>query len=111
MIHHRLEQKPAFMVAGVKTRISGQHNEEFAEFWQVCTDDGTCEKLQRVSSCPTDNVTHSRIMGVSRVENDPTNRSFDFYIASETDEVDTSMMKKAPLREHCTGNSDLPKVS
>ena len=85
MIRHRLEQKPAFKVTGVKTWISGQHNEEFADFWQTCIDDGTCEKLKNISSEPAENVTHSRIMGISWVENDPDNRAFDFYIAAETD--------------------------
>lgn len=88
MIRQRLEQKLAFRVAGVKTWISGQHNEEFADFWKVCTVDGTCGKLKSISSQPADNVTHSRIMGISRVENDPNNRAFYFYIAAETDTAD-----------------------
>ena len=88
MIQHRTEYKPAFTVTGIKTRISGQHNEEFAAFWQTCTADGTCERLQKASSSPETNVTHSRIMGVSRVEKDPDNRAFDFYIASEAGAAD-----------------------
>ena len=83
MIRRRLEYKPSFTVTGIKTWISGQHNEEFADFWQVCTADGTCEKLKEASLPPDGNVTHSRIMGVSRVEKDPDERAFDFYIASE----------------------------
>ena len=83
MIRHRIEEKPAFSVSGVKTWISGQNNEEFADFWNACNTDGTTEKLQAASSDPRFNVTHSRIMGVSRVENDPENRAFDFYIAAE----------------------------
>lgn len=36
---------------------------------------------------PVMNYTHSRIMGISRVERDPNNRSFDFYIATEAKQV------------------------
>lgn len=41
MIRHRIEEKPAFSVIGVKTRINGQNNEEFAAFWNTCSADGT----------------------------------------------------------------------
>lgn len=85
MIKHRIENVPSFTVSGVKTRISGQNNEEFAEFWNRCDRDGTSEILKALSTDPKMNQTHSRIMGVSRVEKDPADRAFDFYIASETD--------------------------
>lgn len=87
MIRHRMETKPAFTVSGVKTRISGQNNEEFADFWSMCNTDGTTETLQAASSDYHCNVTHSNIMGVSRVEKDPQNRAFDFYIAAESDSI------------------------
>ena len=87
MIRHRIEAKPTFSVSGVKTWISGQNNEEFAAFWNACNTDGTCERLQAASSDYKCNVTHSSVMGISRVEKDPQNRAFDFYIAAESDPV------------------------
>ena len=79
----RIENRPAFTVSGVKTWISGQDNSQFAAFWADCEQKGIVEKLKALSSDPTQNQTHSRILGVSRVENDPNDRAFDFYIASE----------------------------
>ena len=87
MIKYRIETKPAFTVSGVKTWISGQNNEEFAEFWDKCNTDATCEILKAASSDYRCNVTHSSIMGVSRVEKDPQSRAFDFYIAAESDSM------------------------
>ena len=87
MIRHRIETKPAFSVSGVKTWISGQNIEEFADFWNECNTDGTTDTLQEASSDFSCNVTHSSIMGVSRVDKDPENRAFDFYIASESDSI------------------------
>jgi len=87
MIKNRIISLPSFTVCGVKTWISGQHNEEFADFWQQCNEDGTSEKLKNASSNPAMNYTHSRIMGISCVESDPNNRSFDFYIATEANQV------------------------
>ncbi len=61
---------------------------EFADFWNKCNTDGTAEKLQTNSSNPNENITHSRIMGVSRVENDHNNRAFDFWTAAEAVGID-----------------------
>lgn len=80
----RIENKPAFTVSGVKTWISGQDNSRFATFWADCEQKGIVERLKSLSSDPQQNQTHSRIIGVSRVENDPNNRAFDFYIVSES---------------------------
>lgn len=88
MVKIRMVTLPAFAMSGVKTWISGQHNEEFADFWRQCNEDGTSEKLKKASSGPATNRTHSRIMGISRVERDPGNRAFDFYIAAEAESVD-----------------------
>ena len=87
MIRHRIETKPAFSVSGVKTWISGQNNLEFARFWNACNADGTCEILKAASSDCRFSVTHSSIMGVSRVEKDPQYRAFHFYIAAEADYI------------------------
>lgn len=88
MIQIRVEEKPAFFVSGVKVWISGQDNELFGTFWKECNENGTTETLKKASSNPMKNVTKSKIMGVSRVENDPDNRAFDFFVASETEHLD-----------------------
>ena len=40
MIEPRLITLPQFTVSGIKTWISGQHNEEFFDFWQSCNENG-----------------------------------------------------------------------
>lgn len=87
MARVRIERKASFTVCGVSTWISGQNNQEFASFWAECNNNGICDKLKQSSSSPSCNVTHSRIMGISRVEKDPDKRTFDFYIASESSSV------------------------
>lgn len=88
MIKVRVEEKPSFTVSGTKVWISGQDNEQFGAFWNECNSNGVTEALKKASSDPSNNVTGSRIMGVSRVEADPNNRAFDFYIASEASKTD-----------------------
>jgi len=51
----RIEKKPAFSVSGVKTRISGQHNGEFGDFWNKRNNDGTSERIKAESSDPEKN--------------------------------------------------------
>lgn len=84
----RLETKEAFKVSGQKVWISGQNNEEFASFWKEATESGLVKKLQDAAASKKDKVTKSSIFGVSRVEEDPNNRAFYFYIASESENVD-----------------------
>ncbi|MDO5519913.1 MAG: GyrI-like domain-containing protein [bacterium] len=88
MINVRIEEKPEFTVSGTKVWISGQDNELFGRFWQECNENGTTDTLKKASTDPMENVTQSRIMGISRVEEDPDNRAFDFYIASESENVE-----------------------
>jgi AraC family transcriptional regulator len=74
----RLENKPAFEVTGIKTWISKV--EDFYNFWSKCHEDDTVSTLKSLGN---HNITGSLIFGVSRVENDPNNREFFFYIATE----------------------------
>ena len=80
MVKVRLEQKPAFVVTGVRTWIS--RVEDFFIFWDRCHDDGTVSTLKALGNASCE-VTRSSIFGVSRVEKDPQNRDFYFYIATE----------------------------
>jgi len=81
MVNVRLEQKPAFKVTGVKTWISKV--EDFHDFWEQCHQNGTVSKLKSLNNASGE-ITKSHIFGVSRVENDPDNRDFYFYIAAES---------------------------
>lgn len=83
MVKVRLENKPAFEVIGIKTWISKV--EDFHNFWSKCHEDDTISTLKSLGN---HNVTGSLIFGVSRVENDPNNRDFFFYIATEYAEND-----------------------
>ena len=78
MVKVRIENKPEFEVIGVKTWISKV--EDFHNFWNKCHEDDT---ISTIKSLGNHNVTGSLIFGVSRVENDPNNRDFFFYIATE----------------------------
>lgn len=88
MVTVKIVKKNSFKVSGKKVFISGQDNSQFEKFWSKCNDDGTTEKLKSLSLKPNENVTGSKIFGVSRVEKDPNNRAFDFYIASECEDVE-----------------------
>lgn len=85
MIKVRIEEKPAFKIIGSKTWISGTDNELFNQFWQKCEEKGLLEIFKVVRGNQPGLVTNSLMMGVSCVENDPNNRSFNFYIAIEFD--------------------------
>lgn len=80
-----MKSRRDFRVSGKSCWISGQDNDQFAAFWQQCHEDGTVDALKATSSDPAENCTGSRIFGVSRVEKDPNNRAFTFFIASECD--------------------------
>lgn len=83
MIDVTLQRKPAFFVAGRKTWISGQNNEAFGAFWAQSHQNGLVDRLKALSCQLQDSITHASVIGVSRVEKDPDNRAFDFYIATE----------------------------
>lgn len=83
MVEVKIVNIDPFFVSGKKCSISGQDNSQFESFWELSHKDGTVDELKEKSSNPNTNCTKSRIMGVSRVEKDPSNRAFDFYIAAE----------------------------
>lgn len=87
MVNVEIKEVEEFKVSGEKCYISGQDNNQFAVFWEKLNTNGTVETLKQHSSNPKTNHTKSLIMGVSRVEKDPENRAFDFYIASECENV------------------------
>ncbi len=87
MVEIRIEEKQGFRIVGRKTWISGTDNELFGQFWQKCREDDLFDifKELRDSACGVE--TNSMIIGVSCVEDDPSNRSFNFYIGIESDKA------------------------
>jgi AraC family transcriptional regulator len=83
MIKHRIVEKPAFDVIGKKTWISGQDNELFRQFWVQCRTDKLFERFAQLSHNQPGPRTGSSLLGISRVENDPSNRTFYYMIAIE----------------------------
>ena len=81
MVKVRLENKPAFDVIGIKTWISKV--EDFHNFWNKCHENNTISTLKSHGNHNAGAITQSLVFGVSRVENDPNNRDFYFYIATE----------------------------
>lgn len=81
MVNVRFENKPEFEVTGIKTWISKV--EDFQNFWSKCHEDDTISTLKSFGNHNAGVFTQSLIFGVSRVENDPNNRDFYFYIATE----------------------------
>jgi AraC family transcriptional regulator len=86
MIKHKIIEKPAFDVIGKKTWISGQDNELFGRFWIQCQRDKLFEKFEHLSGSQPGLQTKSSRLGISCVENDPTNRAFFYMIAVEKPE-------------------------
>ena len=76
----RIVEKPSFLVCGKKIWISGQRNEEFADFWAGTHGSGLIDRLRRLTG-PI--VMEKSLLGISRVEKDPAHRAFYFYIACE----------------------------
>jgi AraC family transcriptional regulator len=74
MVKYKIIQKPAFDVIGKKTWISGQNNELFGQFWAL-------------NGRQPGRHTNSALLGISCVENDPTNRAFYYMIAIEKPET------------------------
>lgn len=84
MTEVRIERKPAFIVAGKKTWISGQDNEQFGRFWQAAHQNGLITRLAAMPK-PAVSTVDGGVFGVSCVEKDPACRAFDFFIAAEID--------------------------
>ncbi len=85
MVTVRIEDKPAFTVAGRRVWISGQDNEQFGRFWAEAHANGLIDRLRALRQDQPGPITASLTFGVSCVDEDPDNRAFDFYIAAETD--------------------------
>ena len=83
MINMRIEEKEAFRVAGQKTWISGQGNQQFGDFWASSKESGLIKTLNSLSGYQPGSVTKSHVFGIFRVEEDPLNRAFNFWIATE----------------------------
>jgi predicted transcriptional regulator YdeE len=87
MVSVRKEDKLAFRVIGVKTWIPDTDNAAFGRFWQQCHADGAIAGLRKYCKDAKTSQTRSAILGLSCTEKDPAVRSFDFYVAVETDEA------------------------
>ncbi|MBE5962059.1 MAG: GyrI-like domain-containing protein [Lachnospiraceae bacterium] len=88
MVEVRIEEKPEFRVCGKKVWISGQNNEEFSVFWKEARETGLVERLKHIMcECAMERS----CIGVSRVEKDPADRAFFFYIACETDQEENDL--------------------
>lgn len=97
MIKVRIEQKPAFQVIGRKIWISGQENEIFGDFWKNSREDGLIDRLKEIYFQKQTPILSSAVLGISCVEKDPSLRSFNFYIAAETDDPDKTLTLNADL--------------
>ncbi|MDX9953405.1 MAG: GyrI-like domain-containing protein [Anaerolineae bacterium] len=83
----RIIEKPAFEVIGKKTWISGQDNELFGQFWVQCEQERLFERFEQLGGNRPGQQTGSSMLGISRVEEDPTNRAFYYMIAVEAPEA------------------------
>lgn len=87
MIKLRIEEKPEFAVVGKKIWISGTNDTPlFEEFWKNSHENGLISNLKQIRGNKLGSITNSMVLGISCVEKDPSNRSFYFYIATESDE-------------------------
>ena len=76
----------AFDTLGYKTWISGQDNELFGRFWQQCQVNGALQeldKIKQVAGLHAGPQTKAGLIGISCVEQDPSNRAFYYMIAVE----------------------------
>ncbi len=83
MTRVRRVRAPEIRVCGKSVFITGQDNAQFAAFWDECQKNGVIERLTKIFCRNAATVTNSRVFGVSRVEKDPGNRAFYFYIVAE----------------------------
>jgi AraC family transcriptional regulator len=80
---HRIVERPAFEVVGRKVWITGPDNDLFGRFWTLCREDGFFEVIGEISGLRAGPQTNGAMLGISRVENDPTGRDFYYMIAVE----------------------------
>jgi AraC family transcriptional regulator len=83
MIEHRIVERPAFEVVGRKTWIAGPDNDLFGHFWAQCKEEGLFEVFGKISGLRAGLQTNGAMLGISRVENDPSKRDFYYMIAVE----------------------------
>ena len=82
-MQYRLVERAAFNVVGRQTWISGQDNSLFARFWQSCQTDGLFQQFERINALRPGAQTNGVTLGVSRVDADPSRRSFYYMIGVE----------------------------
>jgi len=82
-VNFRIEERPAFMIIGKKTWIAGQDNAIFGRFWEQCTAEGLMTQLGKISGLRPGAQTKGATLGISRVEEDPARREFNYMIAVE----------------------------
>jgi AraC family transcriptional regulator len=79
----RIIERPAFRIAGKSAYISGPDNEQFGRFWQECQAGGLMAQFERLTGFQPGAQTRGATLGVSRVEQDPNKRDFNYMIAVE----------------------------
>ena len=80
-VRFHLFERPAFEVLGRKSWIADQ--EDFGRAWAQCQADGLMDVFQRISGLRPGEQTGGATLGISRVEQDPTVRTFYYMIAVE----------------------------
>jgi AraC family transcriptional regulator len=83
VIDYRIVSLPAFDVVGKSMWISGQDSGLFGRFWERCRQDGTLDVLRQIMGSQAGKHTKGFVLGVSCVEQDPSNRAFAYMIAIE----------------------------
>jgi AraC family transcriptional regulator len=84
VIEQRTEERLGFSVVGVKTWIGGtEDTNSFGRFWDECRKDGTLQELSSLRGEGPGSHTNAMFLGLSAVDNDPSNREFHFYVAVE----------------------------
>ncbi len=86
MTNVRIIERPAFGILGKKVWITGPDNEQFGNFWQKCRSEGLFDlfdQIKQQAGRVTGLQTDAAVLGVSRVESDPANRSFFYMVAIE----------------------------
>lgn len=86
MVEVRVVERAAFCVVGRQVWIGGQDNAQFGRFWEQCRADGFLDDLHRLRAAAglaAGPQTGGALLGVSRVEADPTRREFCYMIGVE----------------------------
>ncbi len=73
-------------VIGAGMFISDADNEAFSDYWEYCQEDGTLELLEGIRGSQPGPITNSLVLGILRVDKDPADRSFYYYVAVESNQ-------------------------